>query len=287
VRAFALLTRLEQDVRLSADPRFQLEIGLVRLAELPRLRPLDEILDRLVRLEAALAGGAPARPSAPAPSAPPAPAAPRRGPAPERGAPPSRPTRASAPEPPAHLSAEPPPFFDEPPADLDEPPFAPAPPRARPAAPPPPAPKPAAPPAPAAAGLDGPEAVEAVRAKLEAANKILLLTALEAAAEVSLEGPHLSVRFDEASAKHRGTVERSRSTIETAAREVTGRTVHLSLSVGGPPGAGAAAPAAKSPKLAPTAPAAHAEAAPDPIVRAVLDTFQGTLLGLEPPADEA
>jgi DNA polymerase-3 subunit gamma/tau len=285
VRAFSLLAQLEQDIRHSADPRFQLEIGLVRLAELPRLRPLDEILDRLSKLEASLAAGGAGAGSSPTPTTPP------RGPAapPDRGAPPASTRRTRAPEP--SSSEPPPPFFDEAPPEFDEPPFAPL---ARSAAPPPqPAKKAAPPPPPApsapAVGLDGAEAVAAIRARLEATKKMLLLAALEHAAEISLVGPHLTVRFDQTNAKNRTTVERARVVIESAAREITGHTVHLAVAVGGVAAAGPAPVATPAPAPAPklAAPSAGADAASDPIVRAMLDTFQGQLLGFDPPSDDA
>jgi DNA polymerase III gamma/tau subunit len=73
VRMFAALAALEQEIRLSSDPRFQLELGMVRLAEFPRLRPLDDVLERLERLEsrlgiAAATGSKPALPPASSPS---------------------------------------------------------------------------------------------------------------------------------------------------------------------------------------------------------------------------
>ncbi len=276
VRAFSLLTALEQDIRHSADPRFQLEMGLVRLAELPRLRPLEEIIDRLTRLEASLADGGSPRPS-PAPAAPTPPAPPRREPPTDRGAPPSR---GSAPP-------EPPPFFDEP-TDYDEPM---PPPRSRPAPPPPPkraTPPPPSSPAPSApapgGALDGDEAVTEIRTRLDASNKIILINALEGSV-MALDGPQLTVHLDEANAKHKPTIERSRAAIESIAREVAGRTVHVSVVVGGAAPRPSSPAPAKAPKLAPPAPAA--DTAADPIVRSVVDTFQGTLLGIDPPADDA
>jgi DNA polymerase-3 subunit gamma/tau len=68
VRFFHLLTTLEQEIKLTTQPRFQLEIGLIKLAQLTRLQSLDEILQRLTALEARLTGGStPASAPAPAP----------------------------------------------------------------------------------------------------------------------------------------------------------------------------------------------------------------------------
>jgi DNA polymerase-3 subunit gamma/tau len=63
VRLFHLLAETEKDVKDSPHPRFQLEVGLVRLAQLARLRPLDELISRLEALESRM-GGRPGPPSA-------------------------------------------------------------------------------------------------------------------------------------------------------------------------------------------------------------------------------
>jgi DNA polymerase-3 subunit gamma/tau len=57
VRCFHLLAETEKEVKDSPHPRFQLEIGLVKLAHAARLRTLDELIKRLETLESQLAGG--------------------------------------------------------------------------------------------------------------------------------------------------------------------------------------------------------------------------------------
>lgn len=57
VRCFHLLAETEKEVKDSPHPRFQLEIGLVKLATITRLRSLDELINRLEELEARLNGG--------------------------------------------------------------------------------------------------------------------------------------------------------------------------------------------------------------------------------------
>jgi DNA polymerase-3 subunit gamma/tau len=83
VRFFHSLTETETRLRESAHPRYQLEVGLVKLVEMRRLAPLGQIVERLNALEESLrtgrtpAGGA--GPQTP-PAVPPAPSAPpRRG----------------------------------------------------------------------------------------------------------------------------------------------------------------------------------------------------------------
>jgi len=56
VRCFHLLAETEKEVKDSPHPRFQLEIGLVKLAHVSRLRTLDELIERLEALESGLGG---------------------------------------------------------------------------------------------------------------------------------------------------------------------------------------------------------------------------------------
>jgi DNA polymerase-3 subunit gamma/tau len=57
VRFFHSLGETEQRLREGAHPRYQLEIGLVKLIEMRRLAPLSQILERLNALEEALRTG--------------------------------------------------------------------------------------------------------------------------------------------------------------------------------------------------------------------------------------
>lgn len=56
VRCFHLLAETEKEVKDSPHPRFQLEIGLVKLAHVSRLRTLAELIERLEALESGLGG---------------------------------------------------------------------------------------------------------------------------------------------------------------------------------------------------------------------------------------
>lgn len=57
VRFFHSLTETENNVRVSAHPRYQLEIGLVKLMEMQRLASLAQLIDRLSALEESLRSG--------------------------------------------------------------------------------------------------------------------------------------------------------------------------------------------------------------------------------------
>ena len=57
VRFFHALAETETALRAAAHPRYQLEVGLVRLMEMRRLAPLNQILERLNALEESLRTG--------------------------------------------------------------------------------------------------------------------------------------------------------------------------------------------------------------------------------------
>jgi DNA polymerase III subunit gamma/tau len=57
VRFFHSLAETETKLRTAAQPRYQLEIGLVKLMEMRRLEPLGDLLDRLAALEESLRSG--------------------------------------------------------------------------------------------------------------------------------------------------------------------------------------------------------------------------------------
>jgi DNA polymerase-3 subunit gamma/tau len=80
VRFFHSMTETEKNLREGAHPRYQLEIGLVKLVEMRRLAPLGGIVERLNALEEALRTGRAPAGGAGTPSAPPAAGLPpRRG----------------------------------------------------------------------------------------------------------------------------------------------------------------------------------------------------------------
>jgi DNA polymerase III gamma/tau subunit len=70
VRLFHLLAETEKEIKDSPHPRFQLEIGLVKLTHATRLKTLDELIKRLEELESGITGGGGA-PNQPATKIPP------------------------------------------------------------------------------------------------------------------------------------------------------------------------------------------------------------------------
>ena len=101
LRIFEVLGKVETDLRLAQDPRVTLELALMKAAQLQKLMPFAELVERVDRL----AGGAPlpARaasprtPLPPPPAPPPVRATPARAPEPSPLAAPPAPAPASAP----------------------------------------------------------------------------------------------------------------------------------------------------------------------------------------------
>jgi DNA polymerase III subunit gamma/tau len=65
VRCFHLLAETEKEIKDSPHPRFQLEVGLIKIGHATRLRTLDELIKRLEAIESRISmggsgGGAPA-----------------------------------------------------------------------------------------------------------------------------------------------------------------------------------------------------------------------------------
>jgi DNA polymerase-3 subunit gamma/tau len=59
VRFFHTLAETESSLKDAANPRYQVEVGLVKLMELRRLAPLSDLIERIRELEAALRTGKP------------------------------------------------------------------------------------------------------------------------------------------------------------------------------------------------------------------------------------
>lgn len=118
VRCFHLLAETEKEVKDSPHPRFQLEIGLVKLAHASRLRTLEELIERLEKLESGQGiGGPPLSSTSPKANLksytePPRPAVPVNKPQPAKPAAQEKPVSSHV-----NNSAEPPDFSDFEPVD--------------------------------------------------------------------------------------------------------------------------------------------------------------------------
>ena len=56
LRFFSILSKTEQDMKLSSQPRFQIEMGLVKLAQARRLYLIEDAISRIEALESRLGG---------------------------------------------------------------------------------------------------------------------------------------------------------------------------------------------------------------------------------------
>jgi len=247
IRFFSILTKTEQDIRISPQPRFQLEIGLVKLAQARRLYLVEEALQRLAEIQSQLGGapvsslGSTATTSLPRAKSIPPPATSGSWRQAGRVTPPPAMPPDDQPEaqvPTARQTMQP------------APPVEPTPKAAFPAidrsAPPPSAavrslpddPYPyeddlqATSPVPDA--IDGTDAGKRLIAALEVKNKMWLVTALEKAA-VTVDGNFLRVSLlpENVIDKQQFEGRDKRQLIEETCREVFGRKLTLSVSVGG------------------------------------------------------
>lgn len=227
LRAFDVLARAEQDVRYAAQPRYHLEMALLRWIHLGNLMPIAEVLEALGSGRP-LPGGGAARPSAP-----PRPATPTAS-ATSAGSALRRLTEASA-----SRTVAPPPAVAAAPTPTPAPASAPAPARA--VAPPPSSPPPSvaapsvvaspAPVVPAAAPVvplgPGDEITQLVEA-LRKSNRTFFGTALARATFV-IEGTKLVLtvggNFEQTRCEGR------RSWIEETAQQVLGRKLLLEIRV--------------------------------------------------------
>ena len=125
-RYLQLTLELFKDLQTSLQPRFHLEIGLVRLVQAGKLLPIEQALAALPEAPPRAAAPAPVRPAAPVPPvAPPPAAAPRPTPfeldrarkSASMAEPPRAPAPPPAPDPPAAAAAPPPPPAPEGPTD--------------------------------------------------------------------------------------------------------------------------------------------------------------------------
>jgi DNA polymerase-3 subunit gamma/tau len=231
VRFFAILSKTEQDIRESMQPRFLLEIALIKLLHARRLYLLEDALKQLAELQASLGirGASSAYDKTnvgPAPTPPPS----RSG-----GIAPSRLMRSAVRKPPAapppSLPPEPPWADDPPPEDFYEvggnqtrqPTATATEPVKRPDSD-------------ARKPVDGQSAVHQIIETVASRNRMIIHHALQNA-DVRIDGDFLVVSLapEHAADKQQLDPKDKRQFIEEVSREVTGRRLTLALSVGARP----------------------------------------------------
>jgi hypothetical protein len=120
------------------------------------------------------------------------------------------------------------------------------------------------------------EAVQKIKAALEARKKMILVMTLDKAESIRVDGEFLRIVFAPSESSYKSQVESSRKVITEACFEVVGRPLSVSVSIGGPGGA-------ESPPEQKEA-STKAETSTHPNVKAVVDKFQGILEVIKPEA---
>jgi DNA polymerase III subunit gamma/tau len=256
MRAFDVLAKGESEIRNSMQPRFHLEMTLLRWIHLRKLVPLSDLIDGLEK-------GAPA----PRASAPVRPAAPPRPPAP---APPAR-TAASAPR-----SSPPPPAPALPQRPAESP-------RAEAGK------SSTGKPVETTAGLPAVQPVPADRLKeafldeVRKVKKFFYGTVIAQAQRIDVDNDRVVFTFGPQHRPLKSQLEQQRPLLETIAAQLSGRKMTIVAAEGTPPppnrpgAAGAATPAAPDEKKA----ALREQALADSGVQAMLDVFAAEIKDVE------
>jgi DNA polymerase-3 subunit gamma/tau len=273
IRFFSILTKTEQDIRTSSQPRFQLEMGLMKLTQARKLYSLEDALSRIIELQSLVGGAGISSSTSNTPSAQPPRStgnveSPRSfktsKPHAEEAPAPAQPVEPAPRATSKVLAASEPPLPSEPPYLPDDPyPYEPELPArsARPAV---------------TTSEDGDAAVKNIIAAIEAKRNIMIGLALEKA-KVRIDGDYLRVVLSPDNARDKTLFDKrdKRQAVEEAAREVLGRRLTLSVSVGGQPEVD------DIPKRKEAAPG-KAQEADTSKVQAFADKFQGTYEIIKP-----
>ena len=278
VRFFHSLAETETLLKTAAHPRYQLEIGLVKLMEMRRLTPLNQLLERLTALEEAtrtgkpLAGSKGTSPgtsrvkSAGATEAVPAASAPRSGTSPISSKtvggstePAVRSKAATSQSSSGSYSAA---ATQTAPITLSAETEAPEP-----------------------ARTVFASEIEEIKAALEKKRKMFLVTALEGASKASLEGNELCLEFA-ADARHlRDTLAKSDNVkiLREVGKDVTGRDLGVRFVITDSEGASAAsdAPPSKAEVERREKQTMREKAEKDPTVQQMLKTFRGEIVDVK------
>jgi hypothetical protein len=125
---------------------------------------------------------------------------------------------------------------------------------------------------------DPPDAVAKIKKIIEERRKMLLLSALDQADTIEIDGGYMCVSFPQESAMFKSQLESrdNKKLLEEIGRLVVGRALTLSVSVGGKVKPMAPPPTAENPKPKP-------KAENHPMVRAIKDRFHGEVVEIIDP----
>ena len=260
VRFFHSLAETETKLRTAAHPRYQLEIGLVKLMEMRRLEPLTQLVERIAALEDSLRTGKAPEPSATSGgSGSPSPTSSKI----TTSASGTKFSSASA----GAFAAAATPALESPPAFAnevssairDEPVGTLAP-----------------------VGSDIPE-VERIKTVLESRRKMFLVTSMENATIVSIDGDELYVEFAPAARHLRDTLAKSENIklLREACQEVRGKETGVRIVVKDHTSK-EEAPLSKDDEMRLEKQRLRIEAEKNPVVQHLVRTFRGEIVDVQP-----
>lgn len=259
VRFFHSLAETETKLKTASQPRYQIEVGIVKLTELRGVESIAEILKRLSALES----GEPL----PAPAIKPPSGSSSSGPT-SSGRPGGSSSRSNSSRSAGSSFAAP---VSE--AIDDAPPF-----EVRTAPPPPPVTKPAVPePAPVESGPADNSPIGRIKQSLEKQRKMLLLTVLESAQTVSLGADELYVEFAQETRHFRDTLARPENikALREACVDATGKEMGVRIVVQDTQSENQ--PTTRDDEERATKQKQREDAESNPIVQQLLKTFRGEI----------
>ena len=254
VRFFHSLAETEASLKDAANPRYQVEVGLVKLMEMRRLASLGDLVGRIAELESALRTGRPPAERSSPPNAPSG-SAPARGPASSTSGS-SRGASASEFAAPEETSTQPSVKVDEPvSAEISS----------------------------TAIVATLGSLIDQIKSALETRKKKLLVVSLDAAARVELEGDELSIEFSPAAKHSRDTLVKSDNAkiLREVCADVCGRDIGIRFSIRNSESDDA--PISQEEDDRRSKQRARQAAAQNPTVQQVLRTFGGEIVDVKLP----
>ena len=266
VRFFHSLAETETKLSTAAQPRYQLEVGLVKLMEMRRLEPVTQLLERLTALEESLRTGkalAPAKPGSPTAGGGPGAAGGTSSPtkagskamsaAVASGVAKSAPALEQTSNQPEFSLAE---LLPVPASDID-----------------------ANQPSIAISSQDDSE-IERIKAALETRRKMFLVTALEGARSAAIENGELYVEFAPETRHLRDSLAKSDNVkiLREICQEITGKELGVRIMIKDQSTAVAGAPLSREDKERQEQNRLREDAEKHPVVQQMLRTFRGELV---------
>ena len=256
VRFFHSLAETEASLKDAANPRYQVEVGLVKLMEMRRLASLGDLVGRIAELESALRTGRPPAERNSPQSAPGGSSETRgrasSGSGSNRSASPS-PIATSVDEARAATTFEPPSEASAPDALSDT------------------------------TSANPGSLIDQIKSALEKRKKKLLVVSLDAAVRVELEGDELSIEFSPAAKHSRDTLVKSDNAklLREVCADVCGRDIGIRFSMRN--GESDDAPVSQEEDERHSKQRARQAAAQNPTVQQVLRTFGGEIVDVKTP----